>query len=173
MIVGISSWWPLQGVSLQRESTLRLLPFVGFPRDGVANLCQRAPVGTPRSGRQKTCPRVKVQVVARPMDLLSGSAMREVHAYVCLVGCLVGREANVAIDSQKRSAMRLRVGDDPGTDRFQAESHVEDQAQAWLTNRFFVAAFVLQEPLPTVVALDLLEELEQLRGEIRFSHESP
>src|ERR1700756_5198552 len=98
--------------------------------------------------------------------------MREVHPHPRLVRALVGGEADVAINAHERSSVGLGVGLHPRADLLQTKAEIDDEAQAGLAQDFLVAIAILQKPLAAVVALDLLQEQEQLWSDVGFAHKS-
>src|SRR6059036_339114 len=174
MIRIVAGRWPLERISLDGDpASDDLLPRVRFIDDPIANHLQGRRVGMPDSRMGHRLARGHVEIVAgrhflRPRRL----RVPEVDPDLRLVRTLVRREPDIAVDAGQRSAKRLRVRDDIGTDLLQAWSGVPNESQARLLHGLLVAFLVLREPLFVVVFRQLAEEREELGGEVfrRLSH---
>src|SRR3989475_5374166 len=92
--------------------------------------------------------------------------MPEMDSDLGLVRALVRRESDVPVDARQRSAERLGLRDDVGADLLQPRSGVTDEPQARFLHGVLVTLLVLREPFFVVVLHQVIEEPEEVRGEV-------
>src|SRR5215471_12381627 len=94
------------------------------------------------------------------------AAMGELHREVSLVGTLVGRKARVAVNAEQRPASRPRIRYQMGRDVVEHGRKVGDKSNGRLMSLRQVFVSVRLEPLAIVIALQALEEMEELGSEV-------
>ena len=141
------------------------LPPTRIRHDRIPDLVQGRVVGHVDTATRKRLAGLDVQVETRGRRF-PALVMTEGHADIGLVRALVGREADVAVDSEQRATHRTWVGDKVGTDLLQPRPGVTDEPQRRVADVGLVACLVFQEPVAVVVLLQLTQEVEQRRGKI-------
>src|SRR5262245_16995344 len=110
----------------------------------------------PNTGRSKTATRFQMKIEARTRMDFPGAEMWEACCHVSLVRTLVLREADVAIDSKERAAVRSWIRNKTRTDSVKHRSKVRDEAQERVAHRCFKSVLVLGKPFSVVVGLEFL-----------------
>src|SRR5437868_128034 len=100
----------------------------------------------PASSRQKTFSRREMEIKARAMNPVLGAGIAKMHSDVRLVGSLVFREPDIAINPHQRAAHRLRARHQPWTDLSRPQPEIGNELQTRLPQQFFITRFVLQKP---------------------------
>src|SRR3979490_1560187 len=89
----------------------------------------------------------------------AGQVMKE-HPGIGLVGALVLREADVAVDTKHRAADRGRVSIVVGADSAKMRLEILDEANHRVAHLGFEARLVGYEPIAAIVGLKFAEEPE-------------
>ena len=171
-MIGIAArWYALKRVAGQLPTCLkcpparRVFPPCRVADDRFAHQRARVGIGTPEAAGEKTMRRIEMKIQTRRSPFFPGP-MRESRRGHRLIRCLILSKAHVAIDSQKRSAGRLRIGNELLTDRTEPGTKVLDESQEGIAHESLIAPFVLLKPRAVVMLAELFEEYEQLRREV-------
>jgi len=106
--------------------------------------------------------RLQVEVEHGRVGVLA-AGVGEMYAHVGLKGFLVVGESGVAIDPEQGTPRGARVGDEMRAELVEMRPEAADEHQRRVTNHILIPRFVLGEPITVVVALELAQEIEQLR----------
>src|ERR671910_942499 len=123
----------------------------------------------PYAHRGEAVARLDVQVIAGGVHV-GRQSMAELDADVGLIGRLVFREPDVAVDAEQRASNATWRGDELGRDLSQMRREGFDEGESRLEKELVIACPVRLEPAAVVVGAELLEEREERRGEGGFGH---
>src|SRR5215207_5006690 len=158
------AWRALQRLLRVVERAPGLLPRGRLVRDPLPDRLEDLGLRHPHATGDEAPARLKVQVVAGPVDAVAPEL--EVRAGMRLVRALVLGEADVTVDPEQRTTRRSRIGDEVGADRAQLGADVRDEIEERLPERPLVPLLVLGEPGPVVVTFQIAQEPERVVVEV-------
>ena len=90
-----------------------------------------------------------------------------------LVRALVRREPDVPVDPGEGADERAGVRDEVRAEGLELQARVMDEPEGGLLDGRLVAGLVLREPIAVVVLREILQEPEEVRGEVFGFHRPP
>src|SRR5665213_58046 len=107
-------------------------------------------------------PQVQIKADAR----VFAAAVHEVRGHVRLIGTLVLRETNVAIDAHHGAPRGMRIGDKSIAHFREARRQVRDQGEKRLAYILFITLLVRQKPIAIIVLFQIVQKFEKSRTKI-------
>jgi len=86
------------------------------------------------------------------------SLVPEVNAGVSFVGILVGRESDISVYPEKRTAICFWNGLKVWADRMKQRGEVTDEFQERIFQNFHVPGFIRIKPIPVIIRVEITKK---------------